>query len=212
MTKGPVTGPTTLRHHAVPQDVQIIAQSVPYRDFFALSETHLTHRRFDGTISAVIKRAAFLSGDAVTVLPYDPVRKRVLLVEQFRAGPLARGDAQPWCLEAIAGRIDAGENPEDAARREAKEEAGLTLGRLIQIAAYYTSTGAMNEYLYSFVAICVLPDGTAGIYGLASEAEDIRGHLVSLDHLMELVKSGEVNNAPLILTAQWLALGNLSQP
>ena len=31
-------------------------------------------------------------GDAVTVLPYDPVRDRVLLVEQFRAGPYGRGD------------------------------------------------------------------------------------------------------------------------
>ena len=198
--------PTTLRHRAGPADVQIISQSVPYRDFFAVSETHLTHRRFDGTTSVVIKRAAFLSGDAVTVLPYDPVRKRVLLIEQFRAGPLARGDAQPWSLEAIAGRIDAGETPEAAARREAMEEAGLSLGPLRQIASYYPSPGAMNEYLYSFVAICDLPDGTAGIHGLASEAEDIRGHLVGLDHLMDLVRSGEVNNAPLILTALWLAM------
>lgn len=198
-------GPTTLRRHAGPRDVQIISQSVPYRDFFAVQETHLTYRRFDGTTSAVIKRAAFISGDAVTVLPYDPVRKRVLLIEQFRAGPLARGDAQPWSLEAIAGRIDAGETPEDAARREAQEEAGLTLGPMRQIAAYYPSPGAMNEYLYSFVALCDLPDGIAGIHGLASEAEDIRGHLVSLDHLMDLVTTGEVNNAPLILTAQWLA-------
>ena len=198
--------PTTLRHRAGPADVQIISQSVPYRDFFAVSETHLTHRRFDGTTSDVIKRAAFLSGDAVTVLPYDPVRNRVLLIEQFRAGPLARGDAQPWSLEAIAGRIDAGETPEAAARREAMEEAGLSLGPLRQIASYYPSPGAMNEYLYSFVAICDLPDGTAGIHGLASEAEDIRGHLVGLDHLMDLVRSGEVNNAPLILTALWLAV------
>ena len=126
-------------------------------------------------------------------------------MEQFRAGPLARGDAQPWSLEAIAGRIDAGETPEEAARREALEEAGLTLGPLRQIAAYYPSPGAVNEYLYSFVAQCDLPDGIAGIHGLASESEDIRGHLISLDHLMALVRSGEVNTAPLILTALWLA-------
>ncbi len=206
MTKPPATAPTSLRHKAGQNDVQIIAQTVPYRDYFSVSETHLTHRRFDGTTSAVIKRAAFLTGDAVTVLPYDPLRKRVLFIEQFRAGPLARGDAQPWSLEAIAGRIDAGETPEDAARREALEEAGLTLGPLHPIAAYYPSPGAVNEFLYSFVAICDLPDGIAGIHGLASEQEDIRGHLVSLEHLMDLVRSGEVNNAPLILTAQWLAL------
>ena len=36
------------------------------------------------------------------------------------------------------------------------------------------------------------------------EAEDIRGHLMSLDDLMALVASGEVENAPLILTALWM--------
>jgi hypothetical protein len=39
---------------------------------------------------------------------------------------------------------------------------------------------------------------------LAEEAEDIRGHLISFDRLMALVASGEIANAPLILTALWL--------
>ncbi|MCB2157335.1 MAG: NUDIX domain-containing protein, partial [Rhodobacteraceae bacterium] len=47
------------------------------------------------------------------------MRDRVLLIEQFRMGPYARGDAEPWLIEAIAGRVDPGETPEDAARREA---------------------------------------------------------------------------------------------
>jgi ADP-ribose pyrophosphatase len=199
------SGPTSLRRAAQGDDVRIVSQAVPYKDFFAVQETHLTHQRFDGTQSAVIKRAAFVSGDAVTVLPVDPIRKRVLLVEQFRMGPFARGDRQPWSLEAIAGRIDAGESPETAARREAMEEAGITLGAMRLIAAYYPSPGAVTEYLYSYIAICDLPDDIAGIHGLATEAEDIRSHVISLDHLMELVKTGEVNNAPLILTAFWLA-------
>ena len=106
------SGPKSLRRAAQGDDVRIVSQAVPYKDFFAVQETHLTHQRFDGTQSAVIKRAAFVSGDAVTVLPVDPIRKRVLLVEQFRMGPFARGDRQPWSLEAIAGRMDAGESPE----------------------------------------------------------------------------------------------------
>lgn len=35
-------------------------------------------------------------------------------------------------------------------------------------------------------------------------SEDIRGHLLSFDRLMALVASGEIENAPLILTALWL--------
>jgi ADP-ribose pyrophosphatase len=123
----------------------------------------LSHRRFDGGMSPLITREIFISGDAVTVLPYDPVRDRVLLIEQFRTGALGRGDPLPWQLEAIAGRIDPGEAPEDAARREAVEEAGLMLGRLEPVAEYYPSPGAMTEYIYSYVALCDLPDGVAGV-------------------------------------------------
>lgn len=196
--------PTLLRRVADGSDLRVTARREAYANFFAVEEYDMTWRRFDGSFGPVVTRAAFISGDAVTVLPYDPVRDRVLLVEQFRAGPFARGDRQPWSLEAIAGRIDPGESPEEAARREAHEEAGLTLTDLIPVGSYYPSPGAKTEYLYSYVALCDLPDGAAIIGGEASEAEDIRGHLVGFAELMDLLASGEADNGPLILTALWL--------
>ena len=199
------SGPTRLRHAAGPDDVAVGARREPYARFFSVEEYDLRHRRFDGYDSPLVTRAAFISGDAVTVLPYDPRRDRVLVVEQFRAGPFARGDRQPWQIEAIAGRIDPGETPQDAARREAVEEAGLVLDALLDVAQYYPSPGICAEYLYSYVAITDLPDGAAGVFGVEGEAEDIRGHLLSFVDFMALVASGEVANAPLILTAFWLA-------
>jgi len=172
--------------------------------FFGLDVHRLRHRRFDGGMSPWLLREVFVVGDAVTVLPYDPARDRVLVVEQFRAGPYARGDANPWQIEAIAGRIDPGEAPEDAARREAVEEAGLALGALLPVAGYYPSPGICAEFLYSYVAVCDLPDGLEGVFGVAGEAEDIRTHLMPFDDLMALVASGEAGNAPLILSALWL--------
>ncbi|MFT4149659.1 MAG: NUDIX domain-containing protein [Paracoccaceae bacterium] len=198
------TAPATLRRDAGPDDVRRVALHQPYAHFFAAEEYDLSHRRFDGTMSRVINRAAFVMADAVTVLPYDPVRDRVLLIEQFRAGPLARGDRNPWQIEAVAGRIDAGETPEAAARREAAEEAGLQLGALLHVRNYYPSPGAVTEFLYSYVALTDLPDGVAGVFGVADEAEDIRGHLVPFARMMDLIASGEIANAPLILTALWL--------
>ena len=197
--------PNTLRHRPLEGDVVVAAIDTPYAHFFSVEEYDLQFRRFDGNLSPSILRAAFVMADAVTVLPYDPHRDRVLVIEQFRAGPLARGDRQTWSIEAIAGRIDAGETPQAAARREAEEEAGLTLTELLDVAQYYPSPGAVSEYLYSYVALTDLPDGVAGVFGVAEEAENIRGHLISFDHLMTLVDSGEVSNAPLILTALWLA-------
>lgn len=172
--------------------------------FFAVDVHRLRHRRFDGGVSPWLTREVFVVGDAVTVLPYDPVRDRVLLIEQVRMGPIGRGDPLPWQLEAIAGRIDPGETPEAAARREAVEEAGLVLGALEKVAEYYPTPGAVAEYLYSYVALCDLPDGVAGIFGAEEEAEDIKGHLVPFDRLVAVMAAGEIANAPLLLTVLWL--------
>jgi ADP-ribose pyrophosphatase len=185
-------------------EVQREGLGLPHAGFFAVEEHRLRFRRFDGTLSPQVRREVFVAGDAVTVLPYDPVRDRVLLIEQMRMGPFGRGDRLPWQLEAIAGRIDPFETPGDSARREALEEAALVLGRLEKVAEYYPTPGAVTEYLYSYVAICDLPDAVAGVFGAAAEAEDIRGQLVGFDDFMALVADGEVSNAPLILTALWL--------
>lgn len=196
--------PQGLRRAAGPADFSRSGVQVPFAGFFSTEVFDLRFRRFDGGLSPVLRREVFIGADAVTVLPWDPARDRVLVVEQIRTGPLARGEANPWQLEPVAGRIDAGETPEQAARREALEEAGLTLGPLEKVAEYYPTTSAFSEYLYSYVAPCDLPDGAAGVFGLAEEAEDIRGHLVGFAELVARMDAGELGNAPMILTLQWL--------
>ncbi|PLL11370.1 tellurium resistance protein [Tabrizicola sp. TH137] len=196
--------PASLRRPGGAGEVAVDRIRTPYAHFFAVEEWRLGWRQFGGAMGAPQDRAVFVMTDAVTVLPYDPRRDRVLLIEQFRVGALARGDQAAWQLEAIAGRIDPGETPEEAARREALEEAGLTLGPLLPVAGYYPSPGAISEYLYSYVALTDLPDGTAGVFGAAEEAEDIRGHLISFDRMMDLAATGELTNGPMLLTALWL--------
>jgi nudix-type nucleoside diphosphatase (YffH/AdpP family) len=198
-------GGAALRRVAAPGDVTVEDWREPYARYFAVEEVELRHRRFDGTAGPRILRAVFVSGDAVTVLPYDPLRDRVMVVEQFRPAPFLRGDANPWLIEAIAGRIDPFETAEEAARREAAEEAGLTLGALHLAGEYYPSPGAKTEYLWSYVALADLPDTAAGLGGIEGEGEDIRAHVLPFDRLMALVEAKEGANGPLILTAHWLA-------
>jgi nudix-type nucleoside diphosphatase (YffH/AdpP family) len=152
-----------------------------------------------------LKRAVFIAGDAALVLPYDPVRDRVLLVEQLRVGPMARGDAQCWQFEPVAGRIDDLETPEEVVRREAMEEAGLELGALEMVARSYPTPGTSTEFFYLYVGLADLPQGTEGQGGLMSEAEDIRTHLFSFDALMQMCDAAEAANAPLVMAAYWLA-------
>ena len=176
-----------------------------YAHHYAVDDVWLRHARFDGTMSAEIERAVFIGSDAAILLPYDPQRDRVLLVEQMRMGPLARGDRAVWQLEPIAGGIDPGETPQKAARREAVEEAGLRLGEMEKIAEVYASPGNATEFFYVFVGCADLPDSAAQSGGLEAEDEDIRSHLLSFDELMALVTGFGATNAPLVMAAFWLA-------
>ncbi|MBO9397017.1 gamma-glutamylcyclotransferase [Shimia sp. R9_2] len=186
-------------------DVSDVMLNRPYAKYFTLDELTLSFRRYDGAQSEMVERAVFVATDAVIVLPYDPVRDRVMLIEQFRPGPYVRGDALPWQLEPIAGRIDAGETAENTARREAEEEAGLTLGALHEVANCYASPGCTTEFYNIFVGLADLPDDVIGVSGLDQEAEDIRSYLFSYDRLMEMVDQMQAVNAPLVLAALWLA-------
>jgi nudix-type nucleoside diphosphatase (YffH/AdpP family) len=197
-------GVATLRRRAVAGDVAVEDQHLAHAGFFSLEEYCLRHRRFDGTMSAPIHRTAFVSTDVVVLLPYDPVRDRVLLVEQFRIAPFARGDENPWLLEPIAGRVDAGETPEAAVRREAVEEAGLVVGALIAGPQFYPSPGAKTEHVYSYLALADLPDSAAGYGGLQGEGEDIRVHVLSFAEAEALMDSGEIATGPLWVLLLWL--------
>ena len=186
------------------KDVRIHERRRPYSNYFAVEELVYSHARFSGGWSEPVLRAVFIASDAVTVLPYDPVRDRVLLVEQVRAAPIARGDANAWILEPVAGRIEPGHSPETTARKEAEEEAGLALRDLHFINDYYVSTGCFSEYLYSYLGIADLPDTAAGLGGVLAEGEDIRAHILSREEMMRRVRANEIPDGPLLLSAYWL--------
>lgn len=186
------------------KNVRIRSQTYGYANYFAVTDFVYEHDHFDGSHSAPLTRAVFMAADAVTVLPYDPVRDRVLLVEQMRAAPLARGDDGIWLLEPVAGRIEPGDTPEQTAHKEAMEEAHVTLSSLHKIGEYYPSTGAFAEYLYSYIGVADLPDEAATLAGVESEGEDIRGHVIDRAALMDSMRKGELTDGPLLLSLLWL--------
>lgn len=196
--------PTTLRHSAEPGDVVIARDETPFNGFFRVKSFDIAARQFDGKMGPVLSRECFVAFDAALVLPYDPVSDRVLMVEQLRFAPLWRGDPQPWALEPIAGLVDAGESPETAARREAQEEAGLTLTDLRPITGGYAAPGYVTEYYHCFLGVTALDPARAGIGGLVSESENIRSHIVSFDHALALIDTGEITTVPLTMMLLWL--------
>ncbi|PJJ86715.1 nudix-type nucleoside diphosphatase (YffH/AdpP family) [Brevirhabdus pacifica] len=185
--------------------VDVRADRVSHDGFFQTRTTELRHPRFDGGLCDWMERECFVAADAVTVLPYDPSRDRVMLAEQFRGSLYLRGEAYPWSIEPLAGRIDPGEEAAAAARREVREEASLEIGALERIAGYYPATGTTTEYVISYIGLAELPDGAGGIGGEASEGEDIRTFVLPFDEAMALMAEDQTRNAPLIISLLWLA-------
>ncbi|MBS1303501.1 NUDIX domain-containing protein [Loktanella sp. SALINAS62] len=198
-------GPATLRHRAGVDDVTVTQRKPAVGDFFRLQGFSVTHRRFDGAMQGPLPREVFVGVEAVLVLPYDPLREKLVLVEQIRMGALERGDPNPWILEPVAGMIDAFETPEQAALRETREEAGLDV-RLRHVTSCYPSPGNATDYFHCYIGLADIADETPWSGGLAAEHEDLRVHVVTLDHALDLVATGEVNVAPAVMLIYWLAI------
>ncbi|ENA1755501.1 ADP-ribose diphosphatase [Yersinia ruckeri] len=185
-------------------DVEIIARESLYSGFFSLNLYRFRHRLFNGGMSGEVKREIFERGHAAVLLPYDPVRDEVVLVEQLRIAAFDSSDS-PWLLEMVAGMIEPGESVEDVARREAQEEAGITVGRCKPVLSYLASPGGTSERLSIMVGE-VDATTAAGIHGLEEENEDIRVHVVSREQAYRWVEEGAIDNAVSVIALQWLAL------
>lgn len=185
-------------------DVEIIARETLYSGFFSMEIYRFRHRLFNGEMSGEIRREIFERGHAAVLLPFDPVRDEVVLVEQIRIAAYDVSES-PWLLEMVAGMIEEGESVEDVARREALEEAGLIVGRTKPVLSYLASPGGTSERLSIMVGEV---DATTadGIHGLADENEDIRVHVVSREQAYQWVEEGKIDNAASVIALQWLQL------
>ncbi|HGH4644529.1 TPA: ADP-ribose diphosphatase [Enterobacter roggenkampii] len=185
-------------------DVEIIARETLYSGFFSMDLYRFRHRLFNGEMSGEIRREIFERGHAAVLLPFDPVRDEVVLVEQIRIAAYDVSES-PWLLEMVAGMIEEGETVEDVARREALEEAGLVVGRTKPVLSYLASPGGTSERLSIMVGEVDATTGE-GIHGLADENEDIRVHVVSREQAYQWVEEGKIDNAASVIALQWLQL------
>lgn len=136
-------------------------------------------------------------GRAVAVLPYDPVRRVALLVEQFRP-PAFYAAGAISILEVPAGLLDESE-PEEGARREAYEETGVKLGTLERIATGWSMPGVSTEQVDLFLAAYDATDRSGPGGGVASEHETIVVSEVTLADLSARSDRGEITDMKTLL-------------
>jgi ADP-ribose pyrophosphatase len=183
-------------------EYEILDKNSCYQGFFHLERYRLRHTLFAGGWSEPVVRELLQKGHAAAVLPYDPGKDSVVLVEQFRIGAL-ENPGGAWLLELVAGFIEDGETAEDVVRREAMEESGCMVLDLLPICKYLVSPGGSSETIHLFCGRVEAPD-TGGIHGIEEEGEDIRTHVMSLDEALRLLQQGRIDSASPIIALQWL--------
>lgn len=182
---------------------QTLQRRTAYQGYFRLERFELRHTLFRGGWGTPIVRERIERGDVVAVLPYDPLRDEVVLIEQFRVGALEDPDGA-WLVEIVAGVAEEGESLDEVAAREVMEETGCRVGALLPVCRYYSSPGTTSERVHLYCAR-VDATGAEGVHGLAEEGEDIRVFRVPAAVALEDLERGGVTSAIPLVALQWFA-------
>jgi len=183
---------------------KILKKNTLFQGFFKFEGFKVAHDTFAGG-SLTIERELLERGDAVAILLYDKHCDEVLLIEQFRVGPAARGD-KAWMIEVVAGMLDEGEDKEACAIRESIEEAGYQPKNIQFLGKTYTSPGGTSECLYMYLGEVDKDRPVSAGGGLDEEHEDIRSFWVSREEAVRMASDGRINSSVPML-AVMLAFG-----
>lgn len=181
---------------------KILSNKVVYQGFHTIEIVEFQHEKFNGSESPILHRELSKRRSCVGVLPYDPKRKEVILIEQIRLGPLANNE-HPWMYEIVAGMTEPNEAKETTMLREAEEEANLKIKKTIPIYEYYMTPGGSCEKISLYCGITDTSNA-GGIHGSLNEDEDIKVHVFTLDEALKMLHDGLINNASTIVALQWL--------
>jgi ADP-ribose pyrophosphatase len=185
--------------------VQVRERTTPYRGFMRLDHYKLRHRVYDDEWSVDLSREVLERGHAVSVLPYDPMRDEVVLIEQFRIGAYTAPETSPWQIECVAGMIEPHQLKEETAHRETEEETGLRIFELEPMHTYLSSPGCTSETIHMFCAQVDAEDAD-GHYGLSHEGEYIRVFATPTEEAFKMLDNGRIENGMTIIALQWLRI------
>ena len=183
---------------------KIINKKNLYSGFFSLNKYEFTHKKHDGEWTSTVGREIFSGAHVSTLLPYDPIKKEIILIQQFRAGVLSRYD-EDYLLEIVAGIIDEGENPEETAIRECFEETGCEVKNIYPIQSYFPAPGSSESYYHLYLGEIQAFDGER-IKGLKKENEDILVKSFKIDEVRQLLKEKKITNGLTLIALQWFFL------
>jgi nudix-type nucleoside diphosphatase (YffH/AdpP family) len=178
-------------------------------DWYVLRKTTFDWLRADGTWQT-LSRETYDRGNGATLLPFDPVKRTVLLTRQFRYPAYVNG-YDDLLIEAAAGLLD-GESPENRIRMEVEEELGLRLRDVRKVFACFMSPGSVTEQLHFFVGQydASMRLGAGG--GEREEGEDIEVMEPTIDEALQMIQDGRICDGKTVMLIQYAALNLFKAP
>jgi GDP-mannose pyrophosphatase NudK len=169
----------------------VIRETVLAAGRFDLTRTEIEVSEEDGS-SRTLKHDVYRHGKAAAVLLYDEKRRVVVLVKQFRAGAYL-SDGALATIEVCAGMLD-GDPPDVGATREALEETGVVVRKLLHAFDAYISPGYSTEKVAFFVAPYSEKD-RVGSGGGVDEDEHIAVLEIPFVEALAMIERGAIADA-----------------
>jgi ADP-ribose diphosphatase len=182
-----------------PGDIELSQPELLAKGFREYSRYRVTVR---GPHPLTQTRDVLAGGKVIALLPVDIARDEIVLIQQFRL-PAHLATGQGDMIEIVAGRVDEGETPMEAAKRECKEELGVAPTKIVELFSYLTTPGITDEHVTMFVAsidAVAVPKETTGA------GEHIRTLRVPIDAALDALTRNTIHNGPAVIGLQWLAL------
>lgn len=189
------------------QNIKNIKKELLSDNWYTLNKFTFDYQKNDGTWETQ-HREAYDRGNGAGILLYNKEKGTVVLTRQFRMPTYVNGNEDGMMIEVCAGLLD-GDNPEDCIRKETEEETGYKIDNVERIFETYMSPGSVTEILYLFIGAYEEKMKVSEGGGAEGETENIEVLEITFTKALEMIKSGEINDAKTIMLLQYAQNGQL---
>lgn len=183
---------------------KVISEEVLFDSFLKIKEANVEHDSFTKNNAIEYTREILEMGDCVAVLMYEKDTDSLIFINQFRYTTVRSGSG--WFLELPAGILEIGENPEDTAIREVREETGYRLETLEHISTFYSTPGSCTEQMHLYYAEVTQKDRIDVGGGVHTENEDIELCKFKVCEIKEVLRTKRITDGKSIIALQWFLL------